>query len=306
MTTTMRLPASRTSRSSTQATVQDLDTVLGSIAPVYLDELLNRAALQTRTDRKYVLAMDATIGLLEDLRERAQILEIAGSHTFGYESVYFDTPALRSFMLAARRRPARFKIRTRTYLDSGECWLEIKTRDRRGRTVKARQPHDLADRRRVTPAGHEFVRAVLDEQRLSSEEAATLRPTLVTRYSRATLLVPGATPATDSRLTIDTGLVCSRDDSAVVRLPSRAVVETKSGAGASAVDRLLWSRGQRPSQISKYGTGLVALDPRLPSAKWMRVLHRNPFEHTVLPAHGEPVLPRAGATFRPLSPEARS
>lgn len=136
MTTTMRLPASRTSRSSTQATVQDLDTVLGSIAPVYLDELLNRAALQTRTDRKYVLAMDATIGLLEDLRERAQILEIAGSHTFGYESVYFDTPALRSFMLAARRRPARFKIRTRTYLDSGECWLEIKTRDRRGRTSK--------------------------------------------------------------------------------------------------------------------------------------------------------------------------
>lgn len=262
------------------ASTRDLDRVVAGIDPVRLDELMDRAALQTRTDRKYVLSLPVTTALVADLRERTHVLEIAGSRTFGYESVYFDTPALRSFMLAAHRRPARFKIRTRTYLDSGECWLEVKTRDRRGRTVKTRQPHDLADRRRLTPDGQELVRAVLDENRLSAGEAGSLRPTLVTRYSRTTLLVAGTTLAADSRLTIDTGLVCSRDDSAVARLPSRAVVETKSGVGASPVDRLLWSRGHRPSQISKYGTGLAALDPDLPASKWMRVLHRNPFEHT--------------------------
>lgn len=262
------------------ASTRDLDRVVAGIDPVRLDELMDRAALQTRTDRKYVLPLPVTTDLVADLRERTHVLEIAGSRTFGYESVYFDTPALRSFMLAAHRRPARFKIRTRTYLDSGECWLEVKTRDRRGRTVKTRQPHDLADHRRLTPDGQEFVRAVLDENRLSTSEAGSLRPTLVTRYSRTTLLVAGTTLADDSRLTIDTGLVCSRDDSTVARLPSRAVVETKSGVGASAVDRLLWSRGHRPSQISKYGTGLAALDPDLPASKWMRVLHRNPFEQT--------------------------
>ncbi|MEP7763793.1 polyphosphate polymerase domain-containing protein [Sanguibacter sp. 25GB23B1] len=261
----------------------DLSSALAAMAPVRLDDLLDRAALQTRTDRKYVLPLPATIGLVGDLQDQAHVLEIAGSRTFGYESVYFDTPALRSFMLAAHRRPARFKIRTRTYLDSGECWLEVKTRDRRGRTVKTRQPHPLADRQDLTRAGQEFVRGVLDEHRLPADETTALRPTLVTRYARTTLLVCGPTPATDSRLTIDTGLVCSRDDSTVARLPSRAVVETKSGAGASPVDRMLWSRGHRPSQISKYGTGLAALDPDLPAAKWMRVLHRNPFEQVVLP-----------------------
>ena len=274
------------------AGVRDLHVVLAGIEPVHLDELLERAALQTRTDRKYVLPMAATIDLVADLRTRTRVLEIAGSRTFGYESVYFDTPALRSFMLAAHRRPARFKIRTRTYLDSGECWLEVKTRDRRGRTVKTRQPHDVADRRRVTAAGQDLVRAVLDEHRLSAEDADALRPTLVTRYTRTTLLVsgdahaertPGAHVPADSRLTIDTGLVCSRDGSTVARLPARAVIETKSGTGASAVDRILWSRGHRPSQISKYGTGLAALDPDLPATKWMRVLHRNPFERAVLP-----------------------
>lgn len=274
----------------------DLASVLAEIEPVPLDELLQRAALQTRTDRKYVLSTDATSAFVADLRARARVLEIAGSRTFGYESVYFDTPALRSFMLAAHRRPARFKIRTRTYLDSGECWLEVKTRDRRGRTVKTRQPHDLADRHRITAAGYALVRAVLDETRLSRQDADALRPTLVTRYTRTTLLVSGAaaagasTPGStsgrpgwgqeppDSRLTIDTGLVCSRAGGSVARLPARAVVETKSGAGASAVDRLLWSRGHRPSRISKYGTGLAALDPTLPAATWVRVLHRNPFE----------------------------
>jgi hypothetical protein len=209
-------------------------------------------------------------------------------------------------MLAAHRRPARFKIRTRTYLDSGECWLEVKTRDRRGRTVKTRQPHDLADRTCLTPSGKDFVQAVLDENRLTRDETGTLRPTLVTRYSRTTLLVTGSVPAADSRLTIDTGLVCSREGGAVARLPSRAVVETKSGAGASAVDRLLWSRGHRPSQISKYGTGLAALDPDLRAAKWVRVLHRNPFEQADERPGSVATFPAAGAAARPLSSRPRA
>ncbi|OUE09106.1 hypothetical protein CMsap09_09190 [Clavibacter michiganensis] len=54
-----------------------------------------------------------------------------------------------------------------------------------------------------------------------------------------------------------------------------AIVETKSGSRPSAVDRLLWSHGHRPSTISKYGTGLAALRDDLPSNKWNRVLRRH-------------------------------
>jgi hypothetical protein len=57
-------------------------------------------------------------------------------------------------------RTRRFKIRTRTYVDSAECWLEVKTRDQRGNTVKHRREHDgqLAE---LTPDGRQFTGMVV-------------------------------------------------------------------------------------------------------------------------------------------------
>jgi hypothetical protein len=254
-----------------------LDARLDALPPVQLTELLDRAALQTRVDRKYLLPLDAAAAMVDGLRGSAQVLQIGPRRAFGYESVYFDTPDLTCYRLAAHKRPTRFKVRTRTYLDSAECWLEVKTRDRRGRTVKQRLPYDVADRTVLTPPGREFVRAALTAAATTAatpDDLATLRPTLVTRYRRATLLLPDD----DSRLTIDTELVCLDDDAHPVRLPSRAVVETKTALHASAVDRLLWRHGHRPAQISKYGTGLAALHPELPAVKWRPVLRRHPFD----------------------------
>jgi len=54
--------------------------------------------------------------------------------------------------------------------------------------------------------------------------------------------------------------------------PQWAVVETKSAARASAADRLLWSLHHRPRVASKYGTGLAALRPDLPSNRWRPAL----------------------------------
>jgi len=50
------------------------------------------------------------------------------------------------------------------------------------------------------------------------------------------------------------------------------IVETKSATRISLADQLLWRGGRRPSLISKYGTGLAAQRPELPSNKWHRIL----------------------------------
>ena len=105
-----------------------LRTIGSDLAPIGLAELVERAALQTRVDRKYVVPLAAVGALLTALGSRARILEIDGQRSFRYESVYFDTPELTSYLLTARRRRRRFKVRTRTYVDSSECWLEVKTR----------------------------------------------------------------------------------------------------------------------------------------------------------------------------------
>lgn len=243
--------------------------LLAQLPPIELAELTERAALQTRVDRKYLLPSDEVASILDQLDPDTRVLSIDGSRCFGYESIYFDTPDLTSYRLTAQRRRRRFKVRTRLYLDSAQCFLEVKTRGARGSTVKSRVPYRLDDRANLGP-GRGFVDEVLARRSITCAETDSLVPTLVTRYRRSTLFLPD----TDSRVTIDTGLTWEYDDTSL-RLPELTVVETKTGSTASRMDRLLWSRGHRPLRISKYATGLAALRPDLPSAPWRRTLRRH-------------------------------
>ncbi|WP_067225870.1 polyphosphate polymerase domain-containing protein [Streptomyces sp. NBRC 109706] len=241
---------------------------LDALPPIDLAELLERALLQTRMDRKYVLPVAAARALVGRLPADTRVLEIAGERGFGYRSLYFDTPDLVSYRMAARRRRRRFKVRTRLYEQSDECWLEIKTAGLRNSTVKERLPYDPRDRDTLAP-GRPFLDAALAELGLPDGHRLTFLPTLTTRYDRVTFYLPG----TGSRVTLDTDLLWE-DTERALRLPDMAVVETKTGSSPSEADRLLWRAGYRPVRISKYATGLAALHPHLPDAPWRRVLRR--------------------------------
>lgn len=236
---------------------------LDALAPIGLADLVARAELLTRVDRKYLLPVaDVAVllgGLLGGFAGDVEVLEIDGRREFRYRSAYFDTPGLDSYLAAARRRRRRFKVRVRSYLDSDRHFLEVKTRGSRGTTVKDR-----------VPWGGRITGAVLADAGVDVDPAA-LRHTLTTRYRRTTLFVP----ATGSRVTIDTDLTWALPDGTALRTPDRAVVETKSDRTTSAVDRLLWSMDHRPRPVSKYATGLAALRPDLPSHRWRPVLRRH-------------------------------
>jgi hypothetical protein len=234
--------------------------------PIGLDELMARAALQTRVDRKYVLPQAGADRIVAGLAgtEELRVLEIDGQRDFGYESLYYDTPDLAGFHLAAWGRRRGFKVRRRTYLNSGESFLEVKTRGMRGRTVKERIPSTGTDR-------GDFVDDVLRRAGLGWVRGRDLRPVLRTAYRRTTLYLP----ATDDRVTVDTGLSWSLPGDRPLALPGLAIVETKSASAACAADRRLWRAGSRPSRISKYGTGLAALRGDLPDNRWCPVLRRH-------------------------------
>lgn len=239
-----------------------------------LAELQQVAALQTRVDRKYVLPLEALPALLAALPDGTRRLVIDDRDAFGYESVYFDTPDLDAFHLAAGRRRRRYKVRTRTYRDTGGCWLEVKTRGPRGTTVKERREHDPDARTRVGDALG-FVVDTLRRQGVelpADDGDPVLAPTLTTQYRRRTLYLPDG-----ARTTVDTGLLWlgPGEHGPRAAVPAHAVVETKSVAGASSADRALWALGHRPSRISKYATGLVVLDPSLGGRPWRRTLRRS-------------------------------
>jgi hypothetical protein len=244
-------------------TEHGLATALERLSPVDLFELEARAALLARRDRKYLLPLDDAERLVGLLAPSARVLTIDGLREFRYESIYFDTPDLVSYLAAARRRPRRFKVRTRSYLDSGRCLLEIKTRDARGHTVKQRLEYQLALRDELSAFGRVFVASCP----LVGAEGSGLEPVLGVRYVRSTLLL-----AEDARVTIDVGLRSGTADGRSVAVPGMAVVETKARGGPSEADRLLWAIGHRPIRVSKFCTSLAALDPSLPANRWTRAL----------------------------------
>lgn len=240
-------------------------TALWGLEVLSLEELLAVADLQTRRDRKYLVPQEEVDGLIAQSDTR--VLAIGGSRVFRYESVYFDTDHLDSYLGAARRRPRRFKVRTRSYLDSDQCMVEVKTRDARGRTVKHRHPHPVEHRGELTDTARRFVATI----GLAAGHVDALRPAMTTRYRRATLLQEQ--PA--SRVTVDFDVTWLDPEGLAADLTGFVLIETKTAGQPCPFDRILWRAGHRPVTISKYCTGLAATDRGIPSNKWHRVLNRH-------------------------------
>lgn len=237
---------------------------IASLPPIGLADLDGLAALRTRKDRKYLLPAGDLGGLVAASDGAVRVLEIEELRNFRYESVYFDTPDLDCYLAAARRRSRRSKVRTRWYLDTASAFLEVKSRQGRGLTVKRRMPCAASARGRITREGREFLEGMTEV----AQFADRLQPTLTTRYRRTTLFDPRST----SRITIDTDVSWARPGGAHLQLDGVVLVETKTAGRPCAFDRLLWGSGSRPVKMSKYGTGLAALDASLPANKWHRVL----------------------------------
>lgn len=232
---------------------------LPSIGLAELDEV---AALQVRTDRKYILEHATAEALFGTLDDANSVLTIDGRRSSRYRTVYFDTALDESYLGSALRRRHRYKVRIRTYVDSGLTMLEVKRRDARGTTVKERLEHDGEER--FTPEGAAFIEESIGEPGL----ATRLEPVLVTEFDRITLLDSREL----SRTTVDQRLTWFHGDDWSVEFAPRVVAETKTAGTAGSVDRWLWTRGLRHRSFSKFCVGRALAEPALPANKWNRIL----------------------------------
>jgi hypothetical protein len=242
-----------------------LTELTSRMRPVDLEEVLASAELQTRIDRKYVVPVGLLAEVLDRLVDHLGVLQIEDLRLFRYESVYFDTPELSTYRQHAHGRRRRVKVRTRSYLDSGECALEFKRVGGRGETVKERYPYPVAARH-----GLDADARALAHSRVGHLVAAgSLREVLTTAYRRATLV----DQALGNRVTCDIDLRFEDPDGGRFGpLEGYAVLESKTVGPASPVDRALHRMGSRPTSLSKYCVGMAVLDPRLPANRWNREL----------------------------------
>lgn len=253
------------------------DGVTAALPGIDLEEMADRAALMTRTDRKYLVPAGLAAELIHDLADDLHVLDIDRQRVFAYRSLYYDTPDLLSYRTAATRRRRRFKVRRREYVDAGTSFLEVKTRTGRGDTEKVREEMPPLSGGNLPRPGDGplsgedavYVAARLEEAGVAPPEDR-LFPTLETSYRRTTLLVCSE----GARATIDESLVWKGTDLTPYSLDDLVVLETKSAAAPGAVDRWLWRSHRRPQRISKFATGMALLDPRLPANHWHRTIGR--------------------------------
>ncbi|WP_030157684.1 polyphosphate polymerase domain-containing protein, partial [Glycomyces sp. NRRL B-16210] len=241
---------------------------LEAFAGIGLEAVVAAADLQTRVDTKYLLRPEQYRRFREVLAAEGHwsCLDIGGRRWFAYESVYFDTPDLLTYRQHRQGRRLRFKVRTRTYADSGECAFEVKLKGARQDTVKERIPYRAADAARIAPDAAAHLARTLWEA-YGMAVPAGMGPRLRTDYRRHTLVHP----AGRTRVTCDEELRCVAADGVAVARPV-CLVEVKSARPGGPADRLLWAMGARPVSVSKYCLAVAALEPGARANPWARAM----------------------------------
>ena len=109
------------------------------LPPITLEEM-SGIKLMNRTDTKFVATTEQLYAFLTAVEGKYYIQEIDGSRIASYHTTYFDTPDYQMYNIHHCGRKVREKIRVRTYVDSGDTFLEIKNKNNHGRTKKKRIP----------------------------------------------------------------------------------------------------------------------------------------------------------------------
>ncbi|MEP7018328.1 MAG: VTC domain-containing protein [Actinomycetota bacterium] len=222
-----------------------------------LAEVVEGWSLQERVDHKYLVPTQELSELIAGRRADYGVLQIDQRCSFGYETVYFDTPDMLTYRQHAQGVRRRFKVRVRRYQESELLRLEIKTQGVRSRTVK--YALDGADN--VHGPTATFVRQSLDDSYGSNylaDVVSTLEPGLVMTYRRTTLVsLRGG-----ERVTVDTGLSIDHHGAQAKLLPGLALVEVKSADLRSGTDRVLLRARFRHLSFSKYVAGIELTNGR--------------------------------------------
>lgn len=232
---------------------------LSALRGATLAEVDAAAALQHRTDRKYLVPLDQARTFVRLLADRHHVLDLDGRRTTSYLSTYFDTERLAAWRAHVQGRRRRWKVRTRLYAEDALCRVEVKTKDGRATTVKRALQVPAAAYGELGGQAAEFVDEVLEGAGIHSK-AEELAPAAEIRYVRAAI----ADLDHGTRVTLDGALTCHHGTRTAALDTGQVLVETKGGVRPAPADRLLLRLGARPVSLSKYIVGQSLLTPGLP------------------------------------------
>ena len=118
--------------------IADLKNFTGKFQSIGLD-VLNKNELLDRFDTKFVFSELKIFQLFKNLETLYCILEIENHRAFVYRTIYYDSDQFLFYHQHHNGKSNRDKIRTRLYNESNLCFLEIKFKTNKNKTIKSRK-----------------------------------------------------------------------------------------------------------------------------------------------------------------------
>lgn len=234
----------------------NLTEVLNTMTPISLKEM-DRVKLLNRTDTKFIFKANLLPSILEDITPFYSILNIDNKRTNSYQTLYYDTEDLKSYIDHHNGKNNRIKVRFRNYIESNLTFLEIKFKNNKGRTIKSRVKTSSIETS-LSGTSKDFI------EKYSFFEGNSLSGALWNNFTRLTLVHKTA----DERLTIDFNLGFKHFvNEQSVDIPHLVIAEVKQGKASLNSDfiKAIKKHHIRTSGMSKYCIGTALLNKELKS-----------------------------------------
>ncbi len=223
-----------------------------------IEALKDSVSLQDRHDTKFVLSRDKLPQLLSHLIPNYKILEINRERFFGYQTLYFDTDKFHCYYQHHNQNLSRYKLRYRKYVNTGQCYFEIKLKSNKRKTYKKRiKQAEIKDH--LCESTKQFIQKTFNKKAFINSFINTeeMLSRLWTSYSRLTLV----NPSENERLTLDLNLAFQGTETARQALNHIVIAELKQKQQSLNSPFMETARQMRifPTSFSKYciGTALI-------------------------------------------------
>jgi len=239
--------------------------VLSDFQPISLEKM-SAVKLMNRTDTKFVTNRETLIELLSMASDEYYAQEIDGNKLASYHTLYYDTPENAMYIAHHNGKKFRQKLRVRSYVDSNQHFLEVKTKNNHGRTKKKRVviseenfSFTLGDTVTVVNENLQPYSEFLNERLWLTPE--TMLPKIENQFKRITLVNKGMT----ERLTIDHNLAFHNLETGRKELlDDIVIIELKrDGLQHSPILPLMNKLRIFPMGFSKYCIGMAMTNPKI-------------------------------------------
>lgn len=234
-------------------TLEQIDQILGQMPPITLEQM-KVIKLMNRIDKKYIVNVEQLPEILRMAQNDYYVQETDGLRRFMYKSCYYDTLDDQMYTMHCNGKLTRQKIRVREYVSSHLTFLEIKSKNNKGRTSKVRI--SVPD---TNVLSQEESQNYIDEK--SRYNHNDIRPRLKNQFFRITLVNKGKT----ERLTIDVNiefencLTGERNGN-----PKLCIIELKRDGNVPSPFLTYFMKLRiKAKGISKYCYGMMMTDPTL-------------------------------------------